>query len=375
MENLSTKQSKLLPNQFDWRWVERYRELASFDSYWWLAPAGPFSQEEQQQWNELFSQALDAPIKAALGKLIATSCRREFQAAIVEQRQPQLHYPALAIEEVRSRIEGLLHLDTEVCQQEPNAIVRRLYHETIDEELWFLRLIEATYEGNSECFWHYNLQLNPLPTLEEMNYALSRLTQVLRAGFLQEGTSEISKQLLSIIQKQLHLSPDFSAGNQATPESPRSVQTPLSQSDTKISLQAARQFFEAVLRQCGYDGWQVVVDPNASSPRVEQGLRCMYIPERKLTVGRIKHYLSHELAGHAARCLAGERSKLGLLGIHSRNSLETEEGLSVYYDRLVEIQQGKIYDDVAIWASTLAVGMASGVVVPPPTVSFTLYLL
>ncbi len=34
--------------QLDWRWVDRYRQLASFDSYWWLAPAGPFTDEEQQ---------------------------------------------------------------------------------------------------------------------------------------------------------------------------------------------------------------------------------------------------------------------------------------------------------------------------------------
>ena len=46
-------------DQLDWRWVERYRQLDSFDSYWWLAPAGLFTQEEQQQWDQRFMKPLD----------------------------------------------------------------------------------------------------------------------------------------------------------------------------------------------------------------------------------------------------------------------------------------------------------------------------
>ncbi len=34
-------------NILDARWVERYRELASYVGLGWLAPAGPFTQEEQ----------------------------------------------------------------------------------------------------------------------------------------------------------------------------------------------------------------------------------------------------------------------------------------------------------------------------------------
>ncbi|MBV9020409.1 MAG: tetratricopeptide repeat protein, partial [Ktedonobacteraceae bacterium] len=37
-------------HQLDWRWVERYREIDAYDAYWWWSQAGPFTQEEQQQW-------------------------------------------------------------------------------------------------------------------------------------------------------------------------------------------------------------------------------------------------------------------------------------------------------------------------------------
>ena len=31
-------------HQLDHRWVQRYRQLASYDSYWWWAQAGPFNE-------------------------------------------------------------------------------------------------------------------------------------------------------------------------------------------------------------------------------------------------------------------------------------------------------------------------------------------
>src|SRR6266567_3407287 len=314
-------------HQLDWRWVERYRTLASFDSFWWLASAGPFNH--------------------------------------AEQRQPHLHYPALDIEEVRSRISGLLQLDREILEEEPNAIVSRLYHDTIEEELWFLYLIEATYEGKNERFWEYNVRLNPVPTTEEMSYAFSRVEEMIQSGLSQPEVREASGRLLHLMQQQLGLSVNLSSTERNTPKTPQDSNTSLSQSKQKISVQATRRFFEAILTRGGYEGWQVIIDSNANSPRVEQGLRHLYIPENKLSVAQIKHYLSHELAGHVARCIAGEHSLLGLLGIHSRNSLETEEGLAVYYDRQREFQDGQMYDDTSIWSGTLATGLASGVLTAP----------
>jgi len=134
-----------------------------------------------------------------------------------------------------------------------------------------------------------------------------------------------------------------------------------------VSPHTARRFFEAVLRDHGYEAWQVVVDPNASVPRIEQGLRHVYLPAKPISLQQIKSDLSHELAGHVARCIAGERSLLGLLGIHTARSLQTEEGLASYYDMQTARLTGQPHDETSIWFGTLATGLASGVMTPPQT--------
>src|SRR5436305_12242620 len=83
---------------------------------------------------------------------------------------------------------------------------------------------------------------------------------------------------------------------------------------------------------CGFSEPRGKTRPTDGNSGIEQGLRCLFLENRPLTVTYIKHLLAHELAGHVARCVAGERSLLGLLGIHTKNSLETEEGLATYYE-------------------------------------------
>ncbi|TMC20886.1 MAG: hypothetical protein E6J34_11310 [Chloroflexi bacterium] len=140
-----------------------------------------------------------------------------------------------------------------------------------------------------------------------------------------------------------------------------------SQNERKIAARIAKRFFEAVLSDCGYDGWQVVIDPSATSPRVTQGARQIFLPEQSFTLEEIKHLLAHELAGHAARSLAGEHSSLGLLGIHTSNYLLTEKGLALYYEHQGKQQNGhKVVGEGIQWM-TFAVGLASGVITPPQT--------
>src|SRR5436305_15040728 len=107
----------------------------------------------------------------------------ELVAAISEQREPQLRYPAIEIYEGRRPIVSLIQLVTEISQEEPNAIIHHLYHATIEEDIDFLRLIEAAYEGNTERFWECNLRLFPVPTAEEMHDALSYVRRALLQGF------------------------------------------------------------------------------------------------------------------------------------------------------------------------------------------------
>jgi hypothetical protein len=365
--------------QLDWRWVRRYRELSAYDAYWWWAPAGPFTEEEQQQWEKLFTPGVDEATKDRLREILMQSRDRELSAARAECREPRLSYPALDMTEVRRRIADFRQLDAEIAQGEPNVVVRRLYRGAIEDEVCFLRLIEATGEGASEHFWELTQQLYPPPTSAEMQYALEQVRQVLLEGLKPPGREAANKveqgrraarreacqQVIEILCQQFHLSLDLSGeptGAFATAFSPQPY-APM------ISAQGAKRFFEAVLRSSGYSGWQVLLDPNVQGPRVEAGLRQVFLPAEAIPLDELREYVSHELAGHVARSIAGESSLLGLLGIGTKGYLFTEEGIADYYERQAAARHGGPVDDSGIWLGTLAIGLACGVAGPPQTFS------
>ena len=351
--------------QLDWRWVERYRELDAYDAYWWWASAGPLTRDEQHQWDELYRPNVDETTKERLGVLLTQSRERELAHALAEQREPHLHYPALDIEEVRRRIDGLMHLDEEIRQHEPHAIVRRLYHGTIEDELCFLRMIEATYEGKSDSYWSLNQQLNVPPTQEEIHYALSRVRQVVLLGLQRADTVDVSQQVIEIMQEHMHLSLDLSNDKDVPPLRPGVV--PLEGKEPMLSARDVKRFLETALQETGFDGWHVVLDASAGGVRVDSALRTLFLPEMQMTLETVRDYFIHELLGHVSRSMAGEQSLLGLLGINTKGYSPTEEGLAQYYERTLASLHGRAFDDSGSWMGCLAVGLASGVLTPAQT--------
>ncbi|MHB8595806.1 MAG: hypothetical protein ACYDER_03235 [Ktedonobacteraceae bacterium] len=352
--------------QMDHRWIGRYRELSSHDSFWWLSWAGPFTVEEQQQWHRLFLPPVDEQTKNQLAPLLKGSFEREIEAARAAQREPHLWYPAIEIDEVRHRIAGLVELGIQIEQEEPDEIVRQLYQGAIEEETQYLRIVEATYEKNTERFWELNQAVFQTPTPDEMAYAISWVKRLLQQGFAQPETAEISQQLLNYIQERLHLSLDLSASENEPPVAyalqPATART--------VSVDVARLFYEAVLYESGYEGWRVNVDTSGGGvTRVEWGLRQLILVEESLTLEKIRHLLAHELAGHVARSFAGEHSPIGLLGIGTQNCSATEEGLALYYERQLVASHGGFFDDSGSVLGTLATGLATGIGTPPQTFS------
>jgi hypothetical protein len=353
--------------QLDWRWVERFRTLTAYDSYWWLTWAGPFTSDEQKEWDRLFAPPLDETTKEQLGTLMTASRKRELEAALAEQREPRLHYPAIEIEEIRRRIEAQKRLDAEIAQQEPNVIVRKLYREAIAEELDYLHLIEATYERNTERFWECAQQLHPLPSREEMVYALGYVQALVERGLA--ASVQATQQFQEYLSTQLHLSPDLLA-EAAAPEKKSTIPAGTPSSSKRIlSAEAAQRFFTTVLQESGYEGWQVVLDPHGGMARVERGARCLFLPHKRFTLAEIRRVFVHELAGHVERCVAGERSPLGLLGLQMKNSGPTHEGVALYHERQVLASRGEVLNDSGMRIGMLSVGLAAGVITPPQTFS------
>ena len=63
--------------QLGWRWIRRYRELSAYDADWWWAPAGPFTDEEQQQWEKMLVPEWTMQRRIGSEKSL---CRRETQS-------------------------------------------------------------------------------------------------------------------------------------------------------------------------------------------------------------------------------------------------------------------------------------------------------
>ncbi len=353
--------------QLDWRWVKRYRALSAYDAYWWWAHAGPFTAEEQERWDPLFISPVDEETKDQLRKLLFSSRDREVEVALAEHREPRLCYPAIEIDLVRQRIADFLALAKEIKQDEPNCIVRRLYQGAIEDEVCFLRMIEATYEGNGARFQELSFQLYPPPTPEEMQYALNRVRQVLSQGLRRQDTRQASQQAIEVLRETAGLTlavPPEMEPIQSMRK--RGSESPASE-PRMVSAQAAKRFFTALLQESGYEGWQVVIDPGASGPRIESGLRQLFVPDTPFSLDDIREYVSHELLGHATRSIAGEHSLLGLLGMGTKGYMPTEEGIADYHERSVAALHGQPYDDSGTWLGPLAVGLASGVMGRPQT--------
>ncbi len=357
------------PYLLDWRWIERYRELDAYDAYWWWAQAGSYTEEEQQQWDRLFSSDLDEHTKNQLSMLLAHSRDREVETALAEGREPRLYYPAIDIEEVWRRIAGFIQLDKEIQQHEPNAIVRRLYHGTIEDELCFIQAIEATYQGNSERFWELTRQINSPPTYEEMHFALLRVGQIVWQGLQRADTEDVSERVMQVLQEQFHLSLDLSLVNNGVPLNPLEGATPSSDNNHILSVQAVKCFFETALQEAGFDGWRVVLDPKATGARIDAAMKLVFLQNSSMALEEVRDCFLHELLGHVLRSASGERSALGLLGINTKGYMATEEGLAQYYERTAAAQRGEAFDDSVTWFGGLAVGLASGVITTPQTFS------
>jgi tetratricopeptide (TPR) repeat protein len=350
----------------DWRWYARYKKAIAFDVFGWLTHAGPFSPEEQEEWDRLCDRQ-DEQAQTRREQIIKASRDRELENALSEQREPHLLYPALRIEEVRSHLAVLQKLAAEISQQEPNAIVRRLYLEAIEEQVDYLLMVEATSQGDSQAFWERNRRVHAEPTSEEMQATLGFLLGLLRRGMRQENTAEISASLLQDLQRFCdpdvlgHLQESKIQEGRDEPSAPVSGR---GEDQRMISPAVAKQFFEAVLREYGFSGWIIQLDHATNNFRIEANVQTLFLPAYKpLSLARVRELLGHELEFHVLRAEAGKASPLALLAEGTRNFLTIDEGMAVYYDQQTAQTQNQVLDGASVmtWIGTLATGLAAGV--------------
>ncbi len=364
----------------DWRWYARYKKAIAFDVFGWLTHAGPFSAGEQEEWDRLYDRH-DEQAQTRREQIIKASRDRELENALDEQREPHLLYPALRIEEVRAHVAVLQKLAAEISEQEPNAIVRRLYLEAIEEQVDYLLMVEATYQGDSLAFREHNRCVHAEPTPEEMEATLGLFLDLLQRGMRQENTAEISVSLLQDLQGTCypdvldHLQQSKAQEGGDEPPAPASGRV----GDQRlISPAVAKQFFEAVLLEYGFSGWIIQLDHATNNFRIEANIQTLFLPAYKpLSLARVRELLGHELEIHVLRAEAGKASPLALLAEGTRNFLTIDEGMAVYYDQQTAQTQNEVLGEASAmtWIGTLATGLAAGVLSTPQTFLHLQHLL
>jgi transcriptional regulator with XRE-family HTH domain len=362
-------------HQLDWRWYSRYHQLTSYSDIKWLTPAGPFSDEEEHEWNSIAQHQEDEEASKGLAAIIAQSRRRELAKSFEEEREPYFHYPLIPQAEVQSRLTNLSLLRAEIEQHEPNAIVRRLYLGAIGERLDELNLIAATGRQDDDAFWIYNQRLNSTPNMAEMELAIRQLTDTLRRGLQHNETEQLSR---DIIEQTSHwLIKPMSLETLDVPAEQRieSLHAPVDEVQKLFSLETVSRFFTDVIRVYQFP-WTVKCDLTADHARVSLNLQQLTLPgeEQWLSLAKIRELLAHEIETHAFRSNAGEKSPLAILSAGLQGFLETEEGLAIYYTQEVDRQVSHCKPNKS-WIGTLATGLASGLVCEPFTFRQLLLLL
>jgi tetratricopeptide (TPR) repeat protein len=354
-------------HQLDWRWYPRYHELVTYDDITWLTQAGPFTEAEKQEWERLIEQREDPEVAQRMSAITAQSRKREVALSLKEQREPRFHYPLIPYKEVQSRLADLSLLRAEIEQHEPNAIVRRFYLGAIDERLDELKLVDATYRGNDDDFWLYSQRLAEKTTLLEMQIALSQLHHRIEQGRKYIHTRELSNSILQQLQ-QWHLMPLIHGFEPSGCERKAMIST--DQSSTTDSIQSmfpdhvVQNFFEEVLKNYQFN-WTVVIDPAATSERVDLNNRRLILTDRPMSSTKIREILAHEIEIHVFRSSSGAKSPLAILSSGLQGYLNTEEGLATYY-AAEAIRQGSGSEPKSkIWIGTLACGLASGLACSP----------
>lgn len=351
-------------HQLDWRWYPEYHQLVSYDDITWLTQAGPFSDQERQEWESLIDRRENVEVSKRMSAIVVQSRKRELAKSLEEQREPSFHYPLIPYQEVQSRLADLLLLQTEIERNEPNILVRRLYKDAIEERINELKLVIATYKGDDDVFWIHSQQLAEKPTLVEMQIALSQLLFRVRQGGGYTYTQELSDIILQKLE-QWQLTPLVYSFEASGCERKAMVSMEQHGPTTNTVQQmfpdyVTQNFFEAVFRDYQFN-WTVVVDPAATSERVDLNRHRLVLTGKPMSSVKIRELLAHEIEIHVFRSSSGAKSPLAILSSGLQGYLDTEEGVATSYVEQAIRQGLGIEPKPKLWIGTLACGLASGV--------------
>lgn len=350
--------------KLDKRWFAQFHDLALYDDLAWLAHAGPFSEDEQDEWNRLYPQREKEEVSDRLDALIVQSRQREFACSQKEHHAPHLCYPRIPLDEIQQRIAGFEQLRKDIHLQETNVVVRKLYLEKIDEEITALRRCEATALQDQDTVWKCDLALYGKPTEYEMTVALQPFCAMLLRAKQHEQAGPVAQELLTQLQSWGISPQEIAAIPLFEPRQEPIVSRGQSHEKRTFPHEVVQRFFQDVFdKEYRTSEWHVDIAPARDDPYVDINSRIVFLPPCSYSLNKIRELLAEEIETHAYRAMSGQRSPLALLGLGLSQYGPTEEGLAKHRIQQVSMQiHGKGKNNP--WMGTLRTGLASGVMTP-----------
>lgn len=344
-------------------WFERYSTLAAYDELDWLLQAGPFTENERQEWDRLILLGQTEETRQRLSDLLVQSRQREFALCVEEEREPRLCYPKIPVQEVEQIAEGFRRLRADIEVNEGNVVVRQLYLDVIDEQLGVLRLVAAIASGNLDTIHRLNQALYGQPTVEEISIALQALFSMIEQAHDHALAAPFAEQI-ALQCKSWHLfAGDFAQARLPMPQLSGPAGAP-KQETRAFSARTVQRFFQEVFTSdLPGSGIGVVIEPARGNTYVDVTVGQLALPDRAFSTEKVRQLLAEEVETHAHRGFAGRKSPLALLSLGLASYSATEEGIAKKYIEQVNAQiYGKLPQNS--WPGTLAIGLMAGVVTP-----------
>jgi hypothetical protein len=313
----------------------RFLEVATFQAYEYLGGSSAFREEQKKKF-------IDGEI-----------------------RNPELDYPELDINHLNAIETELLTQKADVLAHEQNETVKQVYRWRINEKIAEARLLKATLNGDMRRFARYSEYVYGVPSEEVFEYTVSKIREK-----AQEALSSDNGELRNSAQALLAVLPEVSAvSEQALPDQEliehahRQVSEEFSDlinlpvDGDEIDAEGIKSAFDQAIEQLDGDGWEVVIDPEASNISINQEKKTARIPEdRKVSKEKLVGLIVHEIGTHVARRINGERSKLKLLSLGLDRYEVGEEGVTTLREQSIK---NKV-DDFAGEPRHLSISLALG---------------
>ncbi len=239
---------------------------------------------------------------------------------------PHFSYPRLNHDAIAVALSALVQLRQQVCQEESNKSIVRLYTERLDEIILEQELMLATVNNDWLLFQNLNIKLyGPMNS----KYVTELMT------FLQTKTDYFqSVYPLSSInilpETQNDTIPLFSDAQQL-------IKGPDIVVDTN-EVYTSEKICEAwnIALKTTMPEWRVVIDDQVTSMLVVHKTRTIKIPQNlKMNAVRMRKLFVHEIGTHVFRREQGKNNKLQLSSIGFAGNQVFEEGLAIVRSQLV----------------------------------------